>query len=209
MKILLILFLTLGIFTQTFAQKITNKAIIDEVLEMIQNGEEVKAIKSVNKIINDYPSDPYPFLLKALAYEQLSVLDSAICYYDKSIRRDKKPLDALYNLGALYLNRAIEYINKDSSQISIDQELIGSQKYLERYIHLEEDTTLNTYLRTIYKLRNISAQRLDSLYNYDRSLVFRGEKYGLFRFDLASRAEFPGGEDALIKFIGENPSYQN
>ncbi len=82
--------------------------LINFYLESQQN-EEAKAY--LDKAIEKDPENPTYYYARGVLADQEQNYDSAIDDYKEALERDSMYFDALYNLGVIYYNQAIEQMN--------------------------------------------------------------------------------------------------
>jgi TonB family protein len=157
----------LFLFIISFSQSINQVSINDlnTIRESIVKGEISEAIKRSDKLIAKYPNDPYIIFLNGLALESIGNIQEAKLKYNKAIELYPYFYDALYNLGAIHYNSAIDSMNNESNSIYVQKELQLSKSYLEKILQINKDTIVKQYLYNIYNFSNQSTRKVDSLFN--------------------------------------------
>ncbi|MDR2814241.1 MAG: hypothetical protein LBB79_06255 [Prevotellaceae bacterium] len=104
--------------TEGFVKFPTNQAILIELINLyLSAGEnEDKVIAYLKKAQENEPGNATLYFAEATLYEKLKRLDDAERMYIRTIEVDSTSYNGYYNLGALYYNKAVEYI-KESSEI--------------------------------------------------------------------------------------------
>jgi hypothetical protein len=104
--------------TEGFVKFPTNQAILIELINLYLNaGEnEDKVIAYLKKAQENEPNNATLYFAEATLYEKLKRLDDAERMYIKTIEVDTNSYNAYYNLGALYYNKAVEYV-KEAGEI--------------------------------------------------------------------------------------------
>ncbi|PWE00062.1 tetratricopeptide repeat protein [Marinilabilia rubra] len=82
--------------------------LINYYLETQQNEE---AMSYLNQAVENDPSNPTYYYARGVLYDQSQKYDKAIEDYKKALEKDEAYFDALYNLGVIYYNKAIEQMN--------------------------------------------------------------------------------------------------
>jgi len=137
--------------------------IIAETNIYLATGELEKAMELLQLAIDKDDSNPTLFFAVGTNYDQIGNFEKAEKNYKNAIALDPEYFDANYNLGALYVNRAIEIL-ADADALPLDEEaeynalkekanslLEQSLPYLEKADTLQPDDpyTLRT-LKDIY-----------------------------------------------------------
>jgi len=86
--------------------------VIDELNIYLLQNRQVEAIKNLQDAINLDPKNASLYFALGTAYDQTKQLDKAVTNYLKAIEIKPDYFDAVYNLGALYFNRAAEMLNE-------------------------------------------------------------------------------------------------
>ncbi len=74
----------------------------------LQNQMPADALASAKAMTRQRPADASTFFNLGVVHEKLQQTDAAVEAYQKAFQLDSNYIDALYNLGALYYNRAAE-----------------------------------------------------------------------------------------------------
>jgi tetratricopeptide (TPR) repeat protein len=106
------------LLTEGFLKFPTNQAILIELINLYLNSGEnaTKVIPYLKKAQENEPTNATLYFAEATLYEKLKMMDDAERMYLKTIEVDSSSYNAYYNLGALYYNRAVEYI-KEAGEI--------------------------------------------------------------------------------------------
>jgi tetratricopeptide (TPR) repeat protein len=102
----------------TFAKKLT---------DFTSKGKYSEAVMLLNEEICIDKTNPQLYFIKAILFEGLNNLDSAIIYYEKAISLRSTYFDAIYNLGVLYYNLGMDCFDK-----SIKAKHQECNKYFEK-----------------------------------------------------------------------------
>ncbi len=137
--------------------------IISETNIYLATGEKDKALELLKLALTQDDKNPTIFFAVGTNYDQMGNFEEAEKAYLQAINLKADYFDANYNLGALYVNRAIEIMDKANalplneekqySQLKLDADalLIKSLPYLERADELQpnDQYTMRT-LKDIY-----------------------------------------------------------
>jgi tetratricopeptide (TPR) repeat protein len=115
-----------------------------------------EVLKYTDEALKIDPRNAALYFIKASIYEQTGKENEAEQLYIKSLEIDPKYQDALYNLGAMYYNRATNLIKKSKTKTEQNEAIniyLKAQKYLETYIneYSKEELVLKM-LKTIYTI---------------------------------------------------------
>ncbi len=91
------------------------KLINAELTLYIQQGKTDVLLDKLNKAIESSPDNELLHYTQGLVYKDKKMLDKAEASYKKVIELKPDHLDANYELGALYFNRAVEWNNKSGA----------------------------------------------------------------------------------------------
>jgi len=138
------IFVTLFLFVQSFAFSAGSSSSVDTNKEylkaekLIKSYEFEKAIKALNKLLNEIPdgytkADLYNYLGYATRKQQKPNFEKAEKYYLKALKINNKHIGALEYLGELYyeterLDEAFELLDRLESAAGKD-----SEEYLELF----------------------------------------------------------------------------
>ncbi|MCX7954504.1 MAG: hypothetical protein N3A01_04855 [Bacteroidales bacterium] len=125
-----------------------------------------KCLEYLDKAISIYRDTASLYFIKGSIMNALNKNNEAEQLYKKCVEKDPYYKDALFNLGAIYFNRATEKYRKAKTKSEQNEALMlyqEAEKYLIRYI--EKDTTdevVLKMLKTIYTLKN-EPDKLDKI----------------------------------------------
>ncbi len=139
-------------------------SIINILLE--QNKYE-KVITSLDDAIKLAPDNHTLYFVQGQSYEQMEQFDKAEEAYTKAIEMNPEYSDALFNLGALHYNKAVE-IYAQANDLPLDataeydeltstakKDFLNAQPYFERALDLlPNDENLTNSLKQIYQKTN-------------------------------------------------------
>ncbi|HPE33622.1 MAG TPA: tetratricopeptide repeat protein [Bacteroidales bacterium] len=153
--------------------------IIEEINIYLATGDKEKAMELLQLAITKDQTNPTLFFAVATNYDQLGNFEEAEKNYKKAIELDSVYFDPNYNLGALYVNKAIA-ITEEANALPLDQQKKFEElkqkanEFLQKSIpYLETADRLNPndvyVLRT---LRDIYARlgMLDKMKDMDQKL---------------------------------------
>lgn len=136
-----------------------------ELNHYLQNEKFAEAENNLKLAIEKDPEDKALHFALGVVYDQLGKIEPAAEAYKKAIALDANYFDALYNLGALYFNRAVE-LNQEANDASDDkvyQEkrdaaadmFVQAEPFLERARAIEpNDQSTLASLRQLYAYTN-------------------------------------------------------
>ncbi len=124
----------------------------------LQTNNKSEVLKYTDEALKTETKNPSLFFIKGSLLEQNGKEAEAESLYKKALEINPTYQDALYNLGAMYYNRATTLIKKAMNKTEQNQalEIYGNaQKYLETYNnnYTREELVLKM-LKTIYTLTN-------------------------------------------------------
>jgi tetratricopeptide (TPR) repeat protein len=104
--------------TEGFVRFPQNQAILIELINLYLNSGEdaTKVIPYLKKAQENEPTNATLYFAEATLYEKLKMMDDAERMYRKTLEVDPNSYNAYYNLGALYYNKAVEFV-KESGEI--------------------------------------------------------------------------------------------
>lgn len=124
----------------------------------LKNNQTNEVLKYTNEAIKIDSKNASLFFIKASIYDQMGNETEAETLYKKTLDLDTKYQDALYNLGALYYNRATKLIKKAMNKTEQNKAIEiykQAQPYLETYVNeYHKDEVVLKMLKTIYTLTN-------------------------------------------------------
>jgi len=153
--------------------------IIEETNIYLATGQKDKAMELLQVAIEKDDKNPTLFFALGTNYDQMGNFDDAEMSYKKAIELDPNYFDANYNLGALYVNKAIAYSEEASAlplseQKKYDELKKKSDELLEKSLpYLEKADELNPNdIYVLRTLRDIYARlgKLDKLKEVDAKL---------------------------------------
>lgn len=148
--------------------------VIDELNIYLLQNRQVEAIKNLQDAINLDPKNSSLYFALGTAYDQTKQLEKAVSNYLKAIEIKPDYFDAVYNLGALYFNRAAEMLNEankipfseqkkfDAAKAKAVAEFKLAQPHLEK-AHLLDPKDLNTLisLQQMYGQLNMTDKSME------------------------------------------------
>jgi tetratricopeptide (TPR) repeat protein len=169
------------VLTEGFSKFPSNQAILIELINLYltSGANEDKVIAYLKKAQENEPGNATLYFAEATLYERLKRMDDAERMYLKTIEIDSANYNGYYNLGALYYNRAVEYV-KEAAEIkdwrSPRTKELGAQaneefkRSLAPFIKAHELQPNDKYalenVKNIYfRFRNDSPEMMD-LYNF-------------------------------------------
>lgn len=136
-----------------------------ELNHYLQNDKFEEAEKNLQLAIEKDPDDPTLHFALGVVYDNLGKMDEAAEAYSNAISADANFFDALYNLGALYFNRAVE-LNKEANESSDNKVyeqkreeagklFIKAEPFLDRARAIQpDDRNTMASLRQLYAFTN-------------------------------------------------------
>ncbi len=151
--------------------------IIAQANAYLFKGDADKAQKALQKAIEKEPNNPTIHFAVGTTYDRVGNFTEAEKAYKKAIELDPKMLDAIYNLGALYVNQAVVIMdaanklplndpNYDKEKVKADEMLLKALPYLEKSHEMQPvDVAILNSLKDIYartkkydKLKEVNAK---------------------------------------------------
>ncbi|MCX7862822.1 MAG: hypothetical protein N2449_07485 [Bacteroidales bacterium] len=124
----------------------------------LKNNRTKDVLLYTDQALKEFPTNPTLYFIKASLTEQSGNEKEAEQLYKKTLEYDPKYQDALYNLGAMYYNRATTLIKKAMNKTEQNQAIEiykQAQPYLETYVNeYQKDEVVLKMLKTIYTLTN-------------------------------------------------------
>ncbi|MDI3527262.1 MAG: hypothetical protein PWR03_1445 [Tenuifilum sp.] len=123
--------------------------------------DPAKIITYIDKAIENEPNNTSLHFAKGTLYDRLEDFDNAVACYKKAIELDPNYFDAYYNIGALYFNRGVKYI-EEANKVPA--------KELEKYDALMDKANAEfkkaiPYMEGAYKANPQSKEALEALKN--------------------------------------------
>lgn len=94
-------------------------AYVAAVGVMLNQGDNEHAEVILNKAIEKWPTDPFLYLAMGVAYENSKQADKAEAAYKKALELNPNYHEAIYNMGAFYVNQGID-LQKQANNLPID-----------------------------------------------------------------------------------------
>ncbi|MDL2252244.1 tetratricopeptide repeat protein [Odoribacter sp. OttesenSCG-928-J03] len=147
--------------------------LVELINYYLMGGEPEKAEKYLDAAIEQDPGNASFYRAKGSLYEKMEEYDKAIDMNQKALSIDPNDFAAQYNLGAMKLNKVIEFHNKVNDimdQKEYDKGLLEVYKqyeevvpYFEKAYELNptEVSTLNTLRELYFKLRNTKSEYME------------------------------------------------
>jgi tetratricopeptide (TPR) repeat protein len=141
--------------------------IISEANIYLFTGNAAKAQNALNTAISKDPNNPTIHFAVGTNYEKMGDMVNAEKSYLKAIELKSDYFDAIYNLGALHVNNAVEIMgranalalgdkNYDVLKKQADEQLNKSMPYLEKATEIQpKDVVVLTTLKDIYTRLNL------------------------------------------------------
>lgn len=141
------------------------KLIIEELNYYLSSGKQDKAISLIDTAIKKDPSNKVLYYNKGVILDKLGKTESAELAYKKAITLDSSYYDAIYNLGAMYFNIGVKYVEEANNYDFNEQEKIQeaqnkANKYFKTALpYLEKAEKLNpTDRNTLISLQQLYAR---------------------------------------------------
>ncbi|MDR0712229.1 MAG: hypothetical protein LBF67_07805 [Prevotellaceae bacterium] len=169
------------VLTDGFVKFPSNQAILIELINLYLNAgaNEDKVIAYLKKAQENEPNNATLYFAEATLYERLKRIDDAEAMYLKTIAVDSNSYNGYYNLGALYFNKAVEYV-KEAGEIKdwrnpkikeleakanadFKQSLIPFKKAHE--LQPDDKSALENVKNIYFRFRNDSPEMME-LYNF-------------------------------------------
>lgn len=127
---------------------------LEEAQLFLETGKNDKLIKSLKDAIASDPENPNLYRVLGQTYENIGDADNALIYYQKAI--DLKPdfIDAIFNMGAIYVNRAsVKYT--EANNLPFEE--------TEKYEKLKGEADADLYLALPYLEKALELQPNDEI----------------------------------------------
>lgn len=137
--------------------------IIDELNFYLQSGETDRALNNLNEAISEMPDNAQLFFARGTLLDKQGEWEKARDAYLKALEISPNDFGSNYNLGALYFNKGVEYVDKaanySESQVAEFKEAEQKSKsffdlslpYLEKANELDpHDRATMTSLKNLY-----------------------------------------------------------
>ena len=123
--------------------------------------DPAKILVYIDKAIETEPNNSSLHFAKGTLYDRLGDWENAVTSYKKSIEIDPNFFDAYYNIGALYFNKGVKYI-EEASKVPARE--------LEKYDALMEKANAEfknslPYMEQAYKVNPNSKETIEALKN--------------------------------------------
>ena len=124
---------------------------LEEAQLYLETGNNDKLINSLKESISSDPTNPNLYRVLGQTYENIDDIDNALVYYKKAVEIDPNFGDAIFNIGAIYVNRAsvlyteannlpFEETEKyEKLKAQADADLHLALPYLEKSLELNPD----------------------------------------------------------------------
>lgn len=134
--------------------------LIVKLNHVLNSGEAENAMESFDKAILSMPKNASLYYNRGYTYEhKLKNLENAAADYKKAFELDPSFFDAIYSLGAMYYNKAVEW-NNITNTLGLNEKA----KYDEAVAKAKENFSLSTpALEEAHKLNPTDMQTLGSL----------------------------------------------
>lgn len=137
-----------------------NVLIIDELNIYLHSGRQKEAISKLHEAINLEPNNSTLYFALGVANDKIKIITDAESAYKKAIEIKPDYFDAVYNLGALYFNHAVDLFNEaqnlslndyPKAKTVFDKEFENALPYLEKARELNpKDKNTILSLRQLY-----------------------------------------------------------
>lgn len=157
-----------------FAKHPKNQMVLLSLINYYLNKNEdpSKVVIYLDKAIQDDPKNPSLYHAKGSVYDKINDFDNALNSYKKAIEIDPKFYDSYYNLGVLYYNRAVKFIEEankipakeiekyDATIANANVEFKNSLPYFEKAFELNsgDKFTAETLKNIYFRYRNESPE---------------------------------------------------
>jgi tetratricopeptide (TPR) repeat protein len=164
--------------------------LINYYLETKQNDQ---AMEYLNRAVASEPKNPTYYYARGVLYDQGQKYDEAIEDYKKALELDNNYFDALFNLGVIYYNEAIEQMNVANAET--DHKKFNAEK--EKADSLFKSSL--PYMKRAHEVKPKEPQVLESL----KGLYYRFEMNDKYEEVVEKLKEFKGSSADTIPVPGE------
>ncbi len=150
--------------------------------------EPKKALKYLNKAIEEHPEKPQFYAAKGQIYDETGDLEKAKKFYKKALEIDPKNFTAAYNLGVIYFNKGVDIV-KEANKIKdeekyrkkkkeADESFLKAVPYMEKAHELKPDEkqVMSTLKTLYYRLRTENEEYLKKYKKMQKKLDMQKEE---------------------------------
>lgn len=131
-----------------------NTLQLEEAQLYLETGENDKLIESLKESIAADPENPNLYRVLGQTYENNGDTDSALEYYKKALEKDPNFGDAIFNIGAIYVNRAAEQY-KEANDLPFEE--------TKKYEKIKGEADANLQLALPYLERSLELNPNDEI----------------------------------------------
>lgn len=149
-----------------------------------KNEDPAKVFLYIDKAIQDDPNNASIYFAKGTVYDKLGDTDKAIETYQKAIEIDSKYFDPFYNLGTIYYNRGVKYLEEankipakeiekyDALIAKANEEFKKSLPFFEKAneIKPEDKSSIENIKNIYFRYRNESEEMNKKYLEYNEKL---------------------------------------
>ena len=149
-----------------------------------KNEDASKVIVYIDKAIQDDPKNASLHFAKGTLYDKLNDYDKAIATYSEAIAIDPKFFDPYFNLGAIYYNKGVKYLEEankipakdlekyDAVIAKANVEFKNALPYIEKANEIRPDDkfTIETLKNIYFRYRNESPEMNKKFQEYNDKL---------------------------------------
>jgi tetratricopeptide (TPR) repeat protein len=106
--------------------------LVEMINYYIAKAESQNALVSIQKAKVKDPKNQTFYFVEGVLYDKIGKMDSSVHAYNKAIELDPNYFDAYYNLGVMYFNSAVKFIEKANSEVD-------NAKYIEEKKNADEE----------------------------------------------------------------------
>jgi len=133
--------------------------VIEMVNNFLNSGNAEQALNYINKLIEKNSGNATYYFAQGTLYDKIGKLDMAQASYEKAIGIKPDYIDANYNLGAIYYNKAAKVLDQASNIPLKEQDKFNAEK--EKANNLFR--TALPYFEKAYSLNNKDVNTLQTL----------------------------------------------